>query len=612
MGLRLRKLWNPWLLGTPLVLGWTACDFEGIRDIGETVLSPDAALIDRPGTRLVSGRFFGAEFGFSELEGPRLVAFEAADSNSDSNNVVIVSVVESYFEGSHCDAGPADGKYVLWGNEENPGFVALHDEVDEEGLGSLRIVGYDCTELAHFESARLPVLRTATDVSDSLIVHRGDDSLVEIDDFDTGKKNVIAENVVQTRVTDDGLWSVEDQRLVFRAAENDVLVDFGSEVTRMWGRPGSASDIVYRDQGALYRVAVAEDGGVNEVRLQPDACEPRWNGNILTYFAPCESRRLVLQVFEPALDGKGNEYGSVEFVGPENTAPGDRFTGHAEILELEEGEPGAVFFVESGDSEVIQEGRLHYALLPGESALPSYDGSEFLPEVDLDTKTFRDDVQLKSGVPFAGHDGEKGTLLRFVRPDVSSSESALEISDLVPAMEGVTHVWTKKTKDIDAPWVGIGRVGEGLGVLFAMGGPCEATPCPEPKVLAENIPPQFVPRHQDTGRVFAVGQVEDGLGRIYVDAPRPTEDTPNNLPLWAGKQVRPDSLRFLSEPDGVAYLSGSTSGPADLRVYLAESDLDVSVHPDVSWFWAPGFPSDGILYQVESGEDAGIWFAKAR
>jgi hypothetical protein len=130
-------------------------------------------------------------------------------------------------------------------------------------------------------------------------------------------------------------------------------------------------------------------------------------------------------------------------------------------------------------------------------------------------------------------------------------------------------------------------------------------PDTEPRVLAESVPIQRHARDSTTVRSAFVADFDGTTGTAYL--------------LEAGERkrlgtnVRPGTLMFIQEPEGVAYIKEQGGSRPDLLVlYLLEAELELAVHESVVEYHSLPWPSAGLLYSVTEGSDKGIWFARAR
>src|SRR6187551_1256746 len=86
-------------LGVVLTAG---CDINGLIDIGDGLLDPDAGLLDRPGRRLVSGTYSGLKIAGSSENGGYVLARR---TDTDEHRLAVVP----FLEGEACEYAPAFG-----------------------------------------------------------------------------------------------------------------------------------------------------------------------------------------------------------------------------------------------------------------------------------------------------------------------------------------------------------------------------------------------------------------------------------------------------------------------------------------------------------------------
>jgi hypothetical protein len=87
----------------------------------------------------------------------------------------------------------------------------------------------------------------------------------------------------------DALWTVEAGRLTQRRLDGTRLLSLGQEVTGLALHPGTRR-IAYVDAGSLYE-AVAPKFAAK--LIAPDGCSPRYTGDTIEFFSPCEAQALV-------------------------------------------------------------------------------------------------------------------------------------------------------------------------------------------------------------------------------------------------------------------------------------------------------------------------------
>jgi hypothetical protein len=76
--------------------------------------------------------------------------------------------------------------------------------------------------------------------------------------------------------------------------------------------------------------------------------------------------------------------------------------------------------------------------------------------------------------------------------------------------------------------------------------------------------------------------------------------------------VLKETTRFLEQPRALSFLRQSDTGYYSLRAYLIDAELELTVHNAVSEYRIVPWPAPGILYAVPTGDDQGLWYAKAR
>jgi hypothetical protein len=129
----------------------------------------------------------------------------------------------------------------------------------------------------------------------------------------------------------------------------------------------------------------------------------------------------------------------------------------------------------------------------------------------------------------------------------------------------------------------------------------------------QSVEPDVDGNEGDESRRAFIADSEDGVtGNLYLtDEPGPGT-SPTDMKV-VGENAHVETARFLEQPRAIAYLSRKPGQQyAQLKAYLIESGLTLTIHERVSEYRTVPWPAPGILYAVPSGDDAGLWFSKAR
>lgn len=551
----------------------SSCNFaEGFQDVGSSVGDPDSALIDAPGRQLAQGRFRKITVDGSLAEGGKVVALSDGDEGTD---VVIVP----YPDGEPCRISPAIDFDRISSRIDValPGVFAVQETADTTGRGTINLVNFDCEGvLPSVKDARIPrVLFPSEDPQGMLIINgEGVLSMIKPDAKDLLE---IAADVTLARTSQDYVFASRKGKVVVFGKDLEKITEIGENVIDFFPQNGKTVALALLDQNGL-SIWNAEDG---LIRLSNTACAPTyWGSDTLAYYDPCEERRLQVYVDQAkvGLSGKG----PVILDGPSGVATLDRqnlrwasVAGTAELGLL------------LADQAQLS-GALVVATVPADAAVKSSHVALDVQQLSEGNTTFLGTEILTE------YDGQSGTLVLVERDDEGKPTGLAPLAKKVTRLFGGT-VYSDRgiLNNFD------GTVGD-LVVLNADSS--------EPEELLSGVPNQVIEVEPETGRFAILGRSKDGhIGSLYLSA--------NDAgPLKEiGKEVLLNSARFMEQPRGVAYLSGEGSEPtAKLKAYLIDSGLTVTIHSGVDEYRTLPWPSPGILYSVPSGEDQGLWYAKAR
>jgi hypothetical protein len=283
------RLWHAaWL--AVIVLGTVACS------------SAEEVKLDT--IELADGEFYGLAWGGTQVERFHVLARPGPRGEKDPNALVLVSPQHP----EPCDLGPTQryytqqprsgSKYVL--GSPSPARLALFDEIDEHGIGTLSFADIDCkrTDLTLPDLEADTLLRLyPPDLEQLLLGVRDRDRNVLLVDPWGDHVTDIAQHVDNVWVTDNAAWFLEDGVLVKRDFTGRERRRVGTSVTQFLSL-GGPGDFAYVDEGKL----IVERGG-KSTQLATDMClnsnavrglDPFIPGAI-AYFSPCDTRRLVVQ-----------------------------------------------------------------------------------------------------------------------------------------------------------------------------------------------------------------------------------------------------------------------------------------------------------------------------
>lgn len=253
---------------------------------------------------LADGEFYGLAWGGTQVERFHVVARPGPRGETDPQGLVLVSPQHE----EPCDLGkvqryytqqPRSGsKYVL--GSPSPARLALFDDIDEHGIGTLSFADIDCkrTDLTVPDLESGTLLRLyPPDLEQLLLGVRDKDRTVSLVDPWKDRKTDVAQNVDNVWLTDTAAWFLEGGVLVQRDFAGRERRRVGTAVSQFL-QLGTDGDFAYIDGGKLYveragkRTQLASDVCQNDGDLRSlDGFIP----GAIAYYAPCDARRLVIQ-----------------------------------------------------------------------------------------------------------------------------------------------------------------------------------------------------------------------------------------------------------------------------------------------------------------------------
>lgn len=266
--------------------------------IGATACADEEHAISVETVELASGEYYGLSWGGTQVERFHVLAH----SGTRDGEIVIASPELA----TPCSLGrlatylplrPMNaGNYVL--GSPSPARVALFETL-ESGRGALGFATLDCERMPFAVPDAAPSelwrLYSRDLMSLDWAVRSGDGTLRFVDPWDE-TQSVIAHGVTRVQPYQDGLWLVEDGRLVNRDSEGKKLATYGQDVREfaLLGRNGGDEYMLLVDQRGL---VVRREG--KERVMEPDACGvfpvSGFGSRALAYFSPCAERRLTVR-----------------------------------------------------------------------------------------------------------------------------------------------------------------------------------------------------------------------------------------------------------------------------------------------------------------------------
>lgn len=565
-------------MGVALTAG---CDINGIIDIGDGLLDPDAGLLDRPGRRLVSGTYSGLKIAGSSENGGYVLARR---TDTDDHRLAVVP----FLEGEGCEYAPAFDydRFSSRINLDFPGTLSVQVGEDEanSSFGDVRFIDYQCQEvIEQIDSTILPGPLFPGIDPIGMLARKSDGTLYLID-AEKRELSEIAPLVDYGVVTGPYLFTLESGEVVIRDQALEEIDRVGTGAFSIVATGGDRMPLVYEDESGVH--AWSEEEGARE--LAADGCYLWFMGaDTIAYFDPCDARRLSVTAPSDAVFEKGKDDTFVTLRGPVDSImtsvslPAGVSAGSSpltEILVVTEPEVG------------VPSGTLRALLLPEDAEA---DAEEIaFSEVILD-----DDVTYvaRDGLYYRDYVEGRGTLLDIERDD---DKRPTGVIDLAQNVAWVPYANPYSYRGILADYDG--REGQLIRIVQGTDGKLSHS------IIGDGIPVQTF-----------VGDAETGLLAYVSDVDNSGDGTLNVVDefglIEAAEGVRMSEIRLLDNPQGVVFLRPTeTEGAFELHTWLVEAELDLLVHETVSEYIPIPWPSPGVLYAVPSGDDAGLWFAKAR
>jgi len=549
------------------------CNIEGsVSGLADSLLDPEPSTIEGPGRRIAKGSYSDLELDASLSVGARLLALR---HDRDESELAIIP-----FEGGEaCHVGPAT-RFMRLASQVDVHLTPMVGYLGERtnGQGTLHFVDFDCKELMDpIEQVGLPQVLYPRGNATGLLTLSGSGKVYFIDVIKP-EVRVVAENVRSGRVGNSHLWLIEEGTLLARNDAFDVEVRYGTRVVEFglfsgMDEPG-VTDAAYIEDGNLF-LASGTDG--EPVQLAEDACTITDIGHAgaFAFYSPCESRQLAI-AYRSDLVGLDSgvlvAHLSEQALDPRQI---DLFWG--------EGQGAALFLVgETGADS-------------GELVFQGFDAES---GVGMEASTQGEQAHIDAGgVVFLDYDAGVGKLTQVVvenddsgRPELKALET---LADDVAQLPGVTvssSVGVLGNFDKDSE----------TGDLLLFSNDLKV----EPERLARRVPVQRHARDGTRQRSAFVADFDGETGTAYV--------LDGKEPIALGKNVLPNSLQFVELPEAIAYLTTSTSHERALTLFLMGPELEVTLNDQVNEFHSLPWPSPGMLYSVDQGDSAGIWFARAK
>lgn len=544
---------------------------EGFADFGTDVFEPEPVFVDGPGHRIAKGRFSGMLLDPWGEEGAVIVAFRHEDDGPHLR-------MQPFAGGKSCDVGRAQRCIVFNKLDDRPQLVAYLESVDAQGRGILNFTHHDCeTAFGGIENAQIP--SELFESPPGYLVDVGN-QLLEIDPWDQ-KIRVLAEDLWRwsgVPTEERPLWVIDKGELVMLDSEREPLWRVGSAVTETVQLPTLDSpEMMLVDAGNLVKYASHAD---EPITVAEGVCQVALRGGFVTYVSPCGTRRMVAQ---------------------------DLQTGTTEVVEEQMG-------------RVLQMQR-------SATPAPGLLGIDVLyTKPSVDSPGF-DDV-------WVGHTGQAPTLVahrlgQFLSGTPSTPPTLLAVVDSDGVVGRLVRIGAAGEVTL-AEGVAVGYAIQQSPALIAMinsdGIKGDLVRIDEGKttsmtVLARGLPMETVPDVPSTEYLDGsitdpeylklTATVYDVEGRIGTLGLAPGPGLPFE-PLATG--VPQGRFGFFRRMSAIGYLSDwdLEFGGGTLALYQTHLQATSVVAKGVAEFTELLWPYEGVLYTVPSGDNEGIWVARAK
>ena len=570
-------------LALPLacVLGASACDLNGLVDIGDSLLDPDAALLDHPGRQLIKGHYSGLKIAGSGDSGGYVLA------RHDGVDPPAVALVP-FLKGDPCEYAPAFGydRFSSRVDIELPGTISVQVDQNEQNaaFGTVRFIDYDCNEvIGEIPDTALPGPLFPGSEPFGMLARSGDGTLYLIDAKEL-ERTVIAPHVDYGVVAGSFLFTLEAGEIVVRDEDLKEVANIGSGVTALVATGGLRLPLAYQDETGMH--TWNEDDG--ETSLGEEGCSPWYvSTDTVAYLDPCDERRLAVRASSDSVFGVQDSDGLVTLRGPAGadlgslTMPAGNAQSPVSLTEMA--------IVTTPDA-ATKSGDLLALTIPTDP--PTDEG-----DVQLEAASLARNVTYtpQHGVYYKAYDGQRGTLLDFERDDDGRISGVVELLENVASLPYASpYSYMGVLANYD------GEVGSLVRLTRKKDGTLDRD------LIGENVPLQKFVGDYKTEMVAYVSELDDeGFGILTI-----VDDLG---PYQVAENVLVNQIDSLDDPQGVVFTSPSdVSGAFELHAWLVEAELDLMIHDAASEYIAIPWPSPGVLYAVPEGDDAGLWFAKAR
>jgi hypothetical protein len=541
-------------------------DLSGLNQL----LDPEPTYLNLPGRRVVAGKFSQISVGGTDRDGAYVLAFD----NGKKERTLSITPFEG---GATCNAGTTDGYRSFQFGVRNTLPLTFPFTETTDSVRSLHFINPRCEEVMDaIPNSPLPFwpVQALESPPGYLTLTRGGDFLVA--QPWNSKVDALAKGVRLIRTTQDKFWSLEKHvddlagdrfQLVVRDTDLKELARVGDDVTEFDVTDAADERAAYVENGDLHTVATDDDFEPSSA-IDHDVCNVAFPGGFrgrgLSYFSPCDDKRLVL-------------YGSARQSDP---GPGKSDAQHilrpdaiGDPAVIYQGDRGYVFFVTTDNADPETQTLYGGAIGSGTEAVgvaPSL-GSGGAPRVTSVGSSFQFIVDLADGV---------GTMIRW-KPGSTVKEVATRVEECAGTLcivdfEGETGNAVIVQQD---------------GTLLSVG---------------KGVPSEGVTAGPDGMAI--VTDFDGHLGTLTAAQSKSTSFEK------IAEKVLPGRYDFLQNLTALAYLhdfdTEAGDGVLGVRVLETGDTFDTGIR--ASEWQEVGWPQPGLLYSVVSGDDAGIWFAGLR
>lgn len=552
------------LLGS-LLGASSACELgANFGALGEQLLDPDIQGIDAPGKRWVAG----PHFDLNILEGQSGKRYAAA-RNQDGELVLIDFTAENY-----CRAGKAVRYADTVRARSRPPLVPLLTERDrgDDAPPELRLTftTFDCQRSAFSVPVSGLPLRVLQGVQSgsgtSLLVRTPEGGLALVDPWEQTSRRVAEAVRADDPAVAFGYFIWVDRGVIVISDEDVEPVAFiGRNVVAVTASPSDAelafieAGAVPGNGGTLYTVDAR--GSQEPVQVATDACNMRYltldGRRKLSYLSPCAERQLVLR---DVLDG------DVQVVDV-------NVSGSPSVRELSG--QSVLTYVTTESSDAVT-GTL-WVLTPAQEKIAIAENTRVGPS------TVMGDGGLLTVLDWASTGGR----LVAWKPDALAPEASTEVAQGVIELGPLGRL---ANDDLTL----LGNFDGVTGDLLRLRADLST------ELLAQGVPTRAA--NADAFLAHFDGQAGDLL----------LLDRRDGSSQLLGEGVGRGAFIFTLQFRAVLMLAARDpeTRTNTLRIHLLRAERDYALHDGVTEAREVAFPSPGILYNVVTGDDAGIWFAK--